>query len=534
MAQTGAQTSRMITYFNSDDFKDTATSILNRFRVPGLAVAVVHNKDTASRAFGASAFASQPPQTAAKSMTTQTLFEIGSASMSLTAAAVALLVADERYPDVRYDAEMAELLPGQFVMPGKKHMGVTVEDILSHRTGMAPNEDAHIGSCSPQRDDAQTVTLNIRNLSTAAPIRSRHMPCRLMYTAASWLVERKTRKVFADFLDHRVFAPLGMTMSSLWLSRARVKGHGDYICPGFSWDPVTGYCCFHKTDSAAAQGAGLIVTNVDDYIKYIQAVMNQEPPFTEAVCEGLLRPRSIVSHADEKLLPLRSPALCAAGWEVFYYRGCKVVAHGGRTAGSSATSFFLPTLKFGAVIFGNMEIAEVAGELLMQEFLDEVLNAPQEHRFTQDQRIQLLGRSRLHGDAFPTRAALAGVGASQPNLDQEIDGQKMLLKTYVGEYWNPGWRGIKVKVNVRTNRLLIDCSDRLRGFTLTLERFAGQTMYLAKKQYVTGETGSTMRVEFRFEHGCVRRVGVWLEPELDDYIWFERTAAQGEVDEADS
>lgn len=128
----------MITYFNSDDFKDTATSILNRFRVPGLAVAVVHNKDTASRAFGASAFASQAPQTAAKSMTTQTLFEIGSASMSLTAAAVALLVADERYPDVRYDAEMAELLPGQFVMPGKKHMGVTVEDILSHRTGMAP------------------------------------------------------------------------------------------------------------------------------------------------------------------------------------------------------------------------------------------------------------------------------------------------------------------------------------------------------------------------------------------------------------
>lgn len=74
----------------------------------------------------------------ARPITPQKLFKIGSASISLTAAAVALLITDSRCPEVRYDAEMAELLPKQFVMPGNKHDGVTVKDILSYKTGMAP------------------------------------------------------------------------------------------------------------------------------------------------------------------------------------------------------------------------------------------------------------------------------------------------------------------------------------------------------------------------------------------------------------
>jgi CubicO group peptidase (beta-lactamase class C family) len=32
---------------------------------------------------------------------------------------------------------MAKLLPGDFVMPGQGYEGVTLEDILSHRTGLA-------------------------------------------------------------------------------------------------------------------------------------------------------------------------------------------------------------------------------------------------------------------------------------------------------------------------------------------------------------------------------------------------------------
>lgn len=174
--------------------------------------------------------------------------------------------------------------------------------------------------------------------------------------------------------------------------------------------------------------------------------MNQEPPFTQEVYRGLIRPQSILSQDYEKLHPLRSPTLCAAGWEVFYYCGCMVVAHGGRAAGSSATSFFAPAVKFGAVIFGNTESAAAAGELLMQELLDEVLDIPRKQRLNQNQRIQLLSRSGLYSDAFHSKAnkeidakaAPAGPEASKLKPGLGSVGLKISLQTYEGDYWDPG------------------------------------------------------------------------------------------------
>lgn len=101
--------------------------------VPGLAIAVVQNDIIASAGYGKASIKPALPCTA------DTLFDIASCSKSLTAASVALLVDDEAHPEIRYDATMSSLLPDDFVMASAEHTnGVTVEDILSHRSGMAP------------------------------------------------------------------------------------------------------------------------------------------------------------------------------------------------------------------------------------------------------------------------------------------------------------------------------------------------------------------------------------------------------------
>lgn len=115
----------------SPDFPGYVRELLDRHHVPGLAIAVVQDETIVSAGFGK---ASLEP---ARDCTADTLFDIASASKSLTAASVAILVNDAvRYPEVTYDTPVAKLLPGDFVMPGSDHDGVTVEDILSHRTGM--------------------------------------------------------------------------------------------------------------------------------------------------------------------------------------------------------------------------------------------------------------------------------------------------------------------------------------------------------------------------------------------------------------
>jgi CubicO group peptidase (beta-lactamase class C family) len=118
--------------FKSLEFQVHVEELIKQHHVPGLAIALVQDGTTASAGYGKASL--NPP----KPCTADTLFDIASSSKSLTAASVALLVDDnENYPEVLWEAPMSSLLPEDFVMPGNGYTeGVTVEDVLSHRTGM--------------------------------------------------------------------------------------------------------------------------------------------------------------------------------------------------------------------------------------------------------------------------------------------------------------------------------------------------------------------------------------------------------------
>ena len=75
-------------------------------------------------------------------MTADTLFDCASLSKSLTAAAVSLLVDDnEKYPEVDWSTPVSRLLRDDFVLEDPYATeNVTVEDILSHRSGMPRQE----------------------------------------------------------------------------------------------------------------------------------------------------------------------------------------------------------------------------------------------------------------------------------------------------------------------------------------------------------------------------------------------------------
>lgn len=126
-------------FFQSEKFRPHVEDLLARHRVPGLAVAVVKNETVASAGYGLASI--NPP----RACTPDTIFDIASASKSLTGASIALLVEDnERYPDVQYDGIMSKILAGDFVLSEPVyHDGITVDDVLGHRSGMAPYVHEH-------------------------------------------------------------------------------------------------------------------------------------------------------------------------------------------------------------------------------------------------------------------------------------------------------------------------------------------------------------------------------------------------------
>jgi CubicO group peptidase (beta-lactamase class C family) len=118
---------------NTTTFRQHAEELMDQYHLPGLSMSVTQDDRVATVGFGVSSHVSQEPATA------DTLYDIASSSKSLTAASVALLVEDnENFPEVQWTTPLHELLPEDFVMPTPElNKRVTVEDMLSHRTGMA-------------------------------------------------------------------------------------------------------------------------------------------------------------------------------------------------------------------------------------------------------------------------------------------------------------------------------------------------------------------------------------------------------------
>jgi hypothetical protein len=358
----------------------------------------------------------------------------------------------------------------------------------------------------------------------------------MMFTVATHLVEQKTGLSFAEFLQERFFSPLDMTSSNLQPALARAKGLGDRISPGHWWDKKTKkYSTFDTPDAPEAQGAGSVITSVNDYLKYVNALMTKQGPFTEEIYKGLVRPRIIITPDYDKLKPFASPPMYAAGWEVHSYRGHMIVTHDGCISGSSTSHFFVPDLQFGGAIFGNSDNASLVAEILMQELLDELLCLPRDDRPNWDKVIYEHYSEKKYEDYGKEPE----IDFEQKEFEEErqklcpgikdSEPQKMPLSAYTGEYWNPGWRGLHAEV--KNDVLFIDCSDRSYVFTLTFHHVCDQTKYIAVYREVSQGPDMPLRAEFRFENDVAVKLGVMFDEDLDGYIWFDRVhaAASGDM-----
>jgi CubicO group peptidase (beta-lactamase class C family) len=145
--------------------------------------------------------------------TAETLFDLASTTKTNTAAAVALLVDDDdKYPKVKWTTSVSQLLPDDFMLPDPQlTKDVTIEDILSHRTGIPTHDETILSVRAKTPDNAKSVTRNLRHLTFVKPLRTSYIYSNLMFTATTHLVEKVSGMPYTDFLRTRLWEPLGMT-----------------------------------------------------------------------------------------------------------------------------------------------------------------------------------------------------------------------------------------------------------------------------------------------------------------------------------
>jgi len=447
--------------------------------------------------------------------TANTLFDLASTSKCTTAGAVALLVDDENYPDVQWDAPVSKLLPEDFILPDPYlTANVTIEDILSHRSGIATHDESYFSIRGKHPDNAKSMTRNLRNLEFVKPLRTEHIYCNIMFTVATLIVETVSGMSYTEFIRTKLWKPLGMTNTFHDIPDIEANSDEDRRSTPYHWNSETeSYVALpHYIPAPEGHGAGSIYSSAGDYAKWIRALIKRDPILSEASHKALATPRSFDLLGDEKWeVPYKSDELYTLGLSLTSYRGHKMMDHYGSVPGFKAAITFLPKLDWGLVIFGNSDSAVYVNDVLKYTLLDDVIGVRQEERID-------------WGSFFKNfRAMDEEEDAEKPEWTKvdKVEPLDIAMETIAGTYYNVGYKGLVLEM--KDGKLTADCSDRCFPYIITFQHLTDKTFIAESRGVWEGAVYATMRSEIRVEGGKVAAVGVEMEKDVKGgLIWFDR------------
>lgn len=158
-----------------------------------------------SQGYGISVFPSTP-------VTPETLFFGASTTKAFTAAAMSLLISSSNHSGLSWDTPISSLIRDDFVLPDLYSTAhVTIEDALSHRTGMPAHDGSYGGTDEKgEKRGVRDLVRSLRHLPLTAPLRTKFQYCNMMFVAVSYVVETLTGVWLGDFLRENIWEPLGM------------------------------------------------------------------------------------------------------------------------------------------------------------------------------------------------------------------------------------------------------------------------------------------------------------------------------------
>jgi CubicO group peptidase (beta-lactamase class C family) len=391
--------------------------VMEQWKVPGLAVAVVQNGEVAFlRPYGLRDIES------GSKVTTDTQFQLMSVSKSFSATGLALLV-DERRMD--WSKPVREYIPEFRLHDVIASDRVTVRDFLCHHSGLPRHDWIWLpGDLSP----AQMLAA-MRYLEPSDDIRSTFQYSNLGYLVASIVAERVSGQSWAEFtrtLTEKLHMDVTFTVDEL---AAATDAAVPYVMEGDTR-------VRSKLWPVSVTAAGGMSTSIASFANWLRFHLGKGE--FEGRCllsPGLIRelqkPRV---HVGTTEFAEYSDVHYGLGFRSHSYRGERVVWHGGGFTGTNALMMMLPDRGVGvAVLANNGMIPLFAPHVLANYVFDRVCGkepVPWLDRFRERRRE--IGVQR---DADRQ----AGNASSKPASQQGRD-----LADYAGDYQHPGYGRITI------------------------------------------------------------------------------------------
>jgi CubicO group peptidase (beta-lactamase class C family) len=356
-----------------DDLEPLIERVMAEWKVPGIAIAVVHNDEPVLvNAFG------QRDIEAGLAVTTDTQFLLCSVTKSFTATGLAML-ADERRLDWR--KPVREYLPEFRLHDPIASDRVTVQDLLCHQTGLPRHDWIWMpGDLSPEQ-----MLAAMRHLEPNRDIRQSYQYQNLGYLAAGVIAERITGQTWQAFTRDRILSPLAMLNFSF--SAEELEQAPDSARPYSMNDDERHRAALYPIGTAPAGGLSTTISDTANYVCFhlgggafndVRLLSQQSARMMQTLL--VYAGRSEFAEIGEQHYGL--------GLARYTYRGERAVSHDGGWIGWGTRMDMLPDRKVGVVVLTNRALSPVT-TILCHAVFDRVSGqdpAPWFDRFAQRRR----------------------------------------------------------------------------------------------------------------------------------------------------
>lgn len=408
---------------------DYVNQMITEWKAPGVAIGIVKDGQLIyQKGFGYTDLSKK------QEVTPETIFAIGSNTKSFTATALGML-ADEDKLD--WNVPVKNYLPLFGLLDEYASNHATTVDLLSHRTGL-PTHDALLTNTNLSRYE---IIEHIPYLEMNKELREAWQYNNLMYVASGCLVEKLSGKTWEEFIQERIFTPLGMNHSNCSVHETQ-KNSDNYAKPYQvkNGQPVA----VEFADIDAIGPAGAINSNVIDMSKWLMLHLNKgKYNDTQIISENSLKRLHKPHMHVEKLArlnpdqPLFSYGL---GLATSVYQNVPYLMHNGTIAGFHSIMILIPEKQIGIVVLtsGQTYVADVLG----YNIFERLLGLKQQDWNTKMHSLASTAEEGLKTYLKQTRENK--IANTKPSHN---------LKDYCGTYNNKGYGNVKIEL--KDNQLVL-------------------------------------------------------------------------------
>ncbi len=309
---------------------DSARRELEETRTPGATLALIDgDRVVFSTGVGVADIETATP------MRPDMLFRLGSTTKMFTAATLVTLAEEGK---LTLDAPIGSVITG--LDPSIARL--TAKQLLSHTAGLR-DEAPMFG-----KNDDEALANGVRAMKAdmlftePASIYSYSNPG---YWIAGFVAEQIANKPYADAVQERIFAPLGMTRSTfrpmMAITYPLAQGHESGNDGPSVIRPAA--------NNAATWPAGSMFSNVHDLSRFVIAFMNGG----KIDGRDALKPRVIAALMEPKVAIPGGTESYGYGLQVTKRAEFTIVTHGGSRAGYGSTIMMVPSRRVAAIALGN-------------------------------------------------------------------------------------------------------------------------------------------------------------------------------------